>query len=172
MATLANPFASSTRNPHFHFSSSGSSSKLEEQWIVNASPRNLSLTPIRQKKGGISTSKRSLTVQAGYSGDAGRPSTGSIFVGGFILGGIVVGTLGCVYAPQISKALAGTDRKEIMRKLPKFIYDEEKALETRKILADKIEQLNSAIDDVSSQLRAGDPPNGMPISSDEIEAAA
>lgn len=30
---------------------------------------------------------------------------------------------------QISKALAGTDRKDLMRKLPKFIYDEEKALE-------------------------------------------
>lgn len=36
-----------------------------------------------------------------YSGDGGRPSSASIFVGGFILGGIVVGTLGCVYAPQV-----------------------------------------------------------------------
>ncbi|CAI9110448.1 OLC1v1010471C2 [Oldenlandia corymbosa var. corymbosa] len=70
--------------------------------------------------------RRSLTVQA--SGD-GRPGSASIFVGGFVLGGLVVGALGCIYAPQISKALAGTDRKEIMRKLPKFIYDEEKALE-------------------------------------------
>ncbi|WP_248793034.1 hypothetical protein, partial [Escherichia coli] len=91
--------------------------------------RNLSLIPVYQKKGKFSTLKRSLTVQAGYSGDTGRPSSASIFVGGFILGGIVVGTLGCVYAPQISKALAGTDRKDLMRKLPKFIYDEEKALE-------------------------------------------
>jgi hypothetical protein len=32
---------------------------------------------------------------------------------------------------QISKALTGTDRKDLMRKLPKFIYDEEKALEVR-----------------------------------------
>ena len=30
---------------------------------------------------------------------------------------------------QISKALAGADKKDLMRKLPKFIYDEEKALE-------------------------------------------
>lgn len=30
---------------------------------------------------------------------------------------------------QISKAIAGADRKDLMRKLPKFIYDEEKALE-------------------------------------------
>ena len=27
--------------------------------------------------------------------------------------------------------IAGTDRKELMKKLPKFIYDEEKALEVR-----------------------------------------
>ncbi|CAI9110447.1 OLC1v1010471C1 [Oldenlandia corymbosa var. corymbosa] len=115
--------------------------------------------------------RRSLTVQA--SGD-GRPGSASIFVGGFVLGGLVVGALGCIYAPQISKALAGTDRKEIMRKLPKFIYDEEKALEkTRKILTEKIEQLNAAIDDVSSQLRADDAsPNGAAaVTSDEFEAS-
>ncbi|RVW50861.1 hypothetical protein CK203_071341 [Vitis vinifera] len=49
---------------------------------------------------------------------------------------------------------------------------------TRKILAQKIDQLNSAIDDVSSQLRsedspdeADDAPNGAAINSDEMEAA-
>ncbi|KAL0440471.1 UNVERIFIED_CONTAM: hypothetical protein Slati_2530100 [Sesamum latifolium] len=79
--------------------------------------------------------------------DSGRPSSASIFVGGFILGGLIVGTLGCVYAPQISKALADTDKKDLMKKLPKFIYDEEKALEKqRKKLAEKIDQLNAAID--------------------------
>lgn len=36
--------------------------------------------------------------------------------------------------PQISKAIAGADRKELMRKLPKFIYDEEKALEVSSCL--------------------------------------
>lgn len=88
------------------------------------------------------------------------------------MGGIIVGTLGCVYAPQISKALTGADRKDLMRKLPKFIYDEEKALEkTRKVLAEKIAQLNSAIDDVSAQLRTEDGPNGVAVGSDEIEAA-
>ncbi|RWW74941.1 hypothetical protein BHE74_00017063 [Ensete ventricosum] len=30
---------------------------------------------------------------------------------------------------QISKALTETDKKDLMRRLPKFIYDEEKALE-------------------------------------------
>lgn len=41
---------------------------------------------------------------------------------------------------------------------------------TRKILAEKIEQLNSAIDDVSAQLRSEDTPNGETVKSDEIEA--
>lgn len=35
------------------------------------------------------------------------------------------------YLFQISKALAGADRKDLMRRLPKFIYDEEKALEVK-----------------------------------------
>lgn len=118
-----------------------------------------------------SSTTRPFIVRAAYS-DGGRPNSASVFVGGFILGGLVVGALGCVYAPQISNALTGTERKELMRKLPKFIYDEEKALEkTRKVLANKIEQLNSAIDEISSQLRSGDTPNGVAVNSDEVEAA-
>ncbi|CAN0927338.1 hypothetical protein LINGRAHAP2_LOCUS35846 [Linum grandiflorum] len=114
----------------------------------------LSFNDTRRRSLRLGSSRRSLVVQAAHSD--GRKGSGSsgIFIGGFVLGGLVVGALGCVLAPQISKALAGTDRKELMRKLPKFIYDEEKALEkTRKILAEKIAQLNSAIDDVSVQLR-------------------
>ncbi|XP_054796338.1 uncharacterized protein LOC129301771 [Prosopis cineraria] len=120
----------------------------------------------------LSSTRRPLKmkIQAAYSND-GRPSSASIFVGGFILGGLIVGTVGCVYAPQISKALAGADRKELMRKLPKFIYDEEKALEkTRRVLAEKIAQLNDAIDDVSAQLRSEEAPNGVAVNS-EIETA-
>ncbi|CAN8302530.1 unnamed protein product [Cochlearia groenlandica] len=117
-------------------------------------------------------SKRILTVQSAYRDDESSGST-SLFVGGFILGGLIVGALGCVYAPQISKAIAGADKKDLMRKLPKFIYDEEKALEkTRKVLAEKIAQLNSAIDDVSSQLKSEDTPNGAALSTDEAEATA
>lgn len=44
---------------------------------------------------------------------------------------------------------------------------------TRKVLAEKIEQLNAAIDEVSSQLRSEDEgPNGVAVNSDELEAAA
>lgn len=42
---------------------------------------------------------------------------------------------------------------------------------TRKILTEKIAQLNSAIDDVSSQLRANDVSNGAALVSDEVETA-
>lgn len=43
---------------------------------------------------------------------------------------------------------------------------------TRKILTEKIAQLNSAIDDVSAQLRTedDDPPNGVAVNSGEVEA--
>ncbi|KAJ6305228.1 hypothetical protein OIU76_002460 [Salix suchowensis] len=59
-----------------------------------------------------------------------------------------------------------------MRKLPKFIYDEDKALEkTRQVLSDKIAQLNSAIDEVSAQLHPEDAPNGIAVASDEIQAS-
>lgn len=40
----------------------------------------------------------------------------------------------------------------------------------RKILAEKIEQLNSAIDDISAQLRSEDNPNGAAVNSDEVES--
>ncbi|PIN14670.1 hypothetical protein CDL12_12689 [Handroanthus impetiginosus] len=60
-----------------------------------------------------------------------------------------------------------------MRKLPKFIYDEEKVVEKqRKKLADKIEEINAAIDNVSSQLRSGDAPNGPAASSGDVKAVA
>ncbi|KAL3514884.1 hypothetical protein ACH5RR_027601 [Cinchona calisaya] len=148
--------------------SSGSSLKAVEQCIGNAVPIKLSFGLTHTGKSYIS--KGRLTVRAGY-GDDGRSSAGNLFVGGFILGGLVMGTLGCVFAPQISNALAGTDKKDLMRKLPKFIYDEDKALEKqRKKLSEKIAQLNSAIDDVSSQLRPENTPNEADVNSDEVEA--
>ncbi|CAL5371427.1 unnamed protein product [Camellia sinensis] len=165
MACVSSPLISA-RNPQTQLFS-GSSLMQVDQCL---SSKNLLMSTTYQGKVKALKYKRPFTVQA--SADGGRPSSASIFVGGFVLGGIVVGALGCIYAPQISKALAGADRKDLMRKLPKFIYDEEKALErTRKILTEKIAQLNSAIDDVSSQLRADDTPNGTAVSPDELEAS-
>uniref|UniRef100_A0A7N2MPB5 Uncharacterized protein n=1 Tax=Quercus lobata TaxID=97700 RepID=A0A7N2MPB5_QUELO len=65
---------------------------------------------------------------------------------------------------SVPMSLAGADKKDLMRKLPKFIYDEEKTLE-------KIAQLNSAIDDVSAQLHGDDAPNGVAVNSDEVGAS-
>ncbi|KAL8150021.1 uncharacterized protein LOC141706455 [Apium graveolens] len=112
------------------------------------------------------TAKRAISVQAAYS-DGGRPGSGnSIFIGGFVLGGIIIGALGAVYAPQISKALSKADKK-----LPALIYGEEKALEmTRKKLEATINGLNADIDDISAHLRTEVSPNGASIHSDEIEA--
>ncbi|KAI3465468.1 hypothetical protein Pfo_022131 [Paulownia fortunei] len=163
MTALSNSFVISKR-PSLHFSS-GSCVKSADQCVW---PTNLAFSFKGTRKS--SAQRRALIVQASY-GDGGRPSSASIFVGGFVLGGLIVGTLGCVYAPQISKALTDTDKKDLMKKLPKFIYDEEKALEKqRKKLAEKIEQLNSAIDNVSNQLRSEEPPNEAAVNADDIEA--
>ncbi|XP_073134608.1 uncharacterized protein [Henckelia pumila] len=164
MAALSNPFVISKAHDALRFSC-GSSLKSGDQF---ADTNYLAFSAKGTNKS--FSQKRILTVQASYS-DGGRQSGASAFVGGFVLGGLIVGTLGCVYAPQISKAFTGTDKKDLMKKLPKFIYDEEKALEKqRKKLAEKIEQLNSAIDNVSNQLRSDEPPNGSVVSSDDIEA--
>lgn len=40
----------------------------------------------------------------------------------------------------------------------------------RKKLAEKIEQLNSAIDNVSNQLQSDEPPNGAAVNVDDMEA--
>ncbi|XP_039065596.1 uncharacterized protein LOC120211045 [Hibiscus syriacus] len=170
MNILSNSLVSPTNLP-IQLSSSGSHLKTVDQSFGCGIPTNLSFNSNRLGKLHLFTSRKSVTVRASYS-DGERPSSASIFVGGFILGGLVVGALGCVFAPQISKALAGADRKDLMKRLPKFIYDEEKVLEkTRKILTEKIAQLNSAIDDVSAQLQSEDAPNGVAVNSDEIESA-
>lgn len=57
-----------------------------------------------------------------------------------------------------------------MLTIQSFTFNEQQQ-KTRKILTEKIAQLNEAIDDVSSQLRAGDGPNGVAVASDEVEAA-
>ncbi|KAF3630856.1 putative S-acyltransferase-like [Capsicum annuum] len=167
MTVLSNSLVLTKPTSPSLYLSSGSCLKSLDQ---NVSATKLSFGP--SYGGKTYSSKRSLTIQASYS-DGGRPSGSGagIFVGGFVLGGLIVGTLGCVFAPQISKALAGTDKKDLMRKLPKFIYDEDKALEKqRKKLAEKIDQLNSAIDDISTQLRSDDRPNGAAVNSDDVEA--
>jgi gas vesicle protein len=74
------------------------------------------------------------------------------FWSGVAIGGVVCGVLGFVFAPQISQALLGDDQR---LRLPRFLDEEDDDPEvTKQNLAEKIAQLNSAIDDVSSQLKA------------------
>jgi len=105
-------------------------------------PRSLLRSSSQNQRGRSST----LIVRADRDGGS--------FWSGFVLGGVVCGVLGFVFAPQISEALLGDDQR---LRLPRFMEEEEEDPEvTRQNLADKIAQLNSAIDEVSSQLKANE----------------
>jgi len=83
---------------------------------------------------------------------------------GFLIGGAIFGTLGYVFAPQISRTLDSlldengqdsesdeTDLQRVPRRQGQY-YDE--GLEkTRQTLGDKISQLNLAIDKAASRLK-------------------
>ncbi|ESW30019.1 hypothetical protein PHAVU_002G117800 [Phaseolus vulgaris] len=164
MATLSS-FIAVPKNPKTHFLSGSSLMPMEKCLLKISSGEHFPGSSFRAK----TSRNQPLVIRAG--GDGGRSSGGSIFVGGFILGGVIVGALGCLYAPQISRVIAGADRKNLMRKLPKFVYDEEKALEkTRKVMTEKIAQLNSAIDSVSAELKSdGGDPDELAANSEEME---
>ncbi|PWA89918.1 hypothetical protein CTI12_AA106420 [Artemisia annua] len=83
--TLANPFLSIQTHPNHLFSDQGIGST------------NLSICHSGTTK--LTKHRKSLTVRARANDD--RLGGASVFVGGFILGGIVVGTLGAIYAPQV-----------------------------------------------------------------------
>ncbi|GKD65572.1 inner membrane localized protein [Tanacetum coccineum] len=126
--------------------------RLRKVAWVTSHPKGHSL--FKQDTGNISSGPVSIEC---YMINDGGSSSGSAFIGGFVLGGVLVGTLGAIFAPQISKALAGTDKKELLKKLPNFIYDEEKALEgmdgydtpmsQRNDLIDRVNSINCVIDD-------------------------
>lgn len=76
--------------------------------------------------------------------------SGSSFLPGFLVGGAIFGALGYYFAPQISKALLSEDQR---LRLPRFLEEEKKSPKaTKQDLAEKIEQLNAAIDEVSSKI--------------------
>ncbi|XP_072967551.1 uncharacterized protein [Typha angustifolia] len=112
---------------------------------------------------------RNISVCAEYS-DNSRGGGGD-FLAGFLLGGAVFGTLAYVFAPQIRRSLLNEDEYGFRRAKRPIYYDE--GLEkTRQTLNAKINQLNSAIDNVSSRLRGGNNEATEPIEADsEIEAS-
>ncbi|PNW82306.1 hypothetical protein CHLRE_06g278195v5 [Chlamydomonas reinhardtii] len=85
------------------------------------------------------------------------------FVAGVVVGGVVFGALGFLFAPQISKALLGDDQR---LKLPRFLEDEQPKdpEQTKQDLIEKIAQLNASIDEVAAQLKVKEG-DGMKIES-------
>ncbi|CAL5410905.1 unnamed protein product [Camellia sinensis] len=77
------------------------------------------------------------------------------------------------FQSQAVQSEAGKNFTEMEGRCSSDLYrnTSEELFLTRKILTEKIAQLNSAIDDVSSQLRADDTPNGTAMSPDELEAS-
>ncbi|XP_015698508.1 uncharacterized protein LOC102721131 [Oryza brachyantha] len=87
---------------------------------------------------------------------------GGGFLTGFLIGGAIFGTLGYVFAPQISKTLdslldeSGQDSESDEHGLVKPRYGryyDEGLEKTRQTLGDKISQLNLAIDKAASRLK-------------------
>ncbi|KAL3734418.1 hypothetical protein ACJRO7_023725 [Eucalyptus globulus] len=116
MSVVSSPLAS-VRNPRAQLSSS---CPLKPPVRCLGSVRRTNLLFATNQTGMLQLrSSRQLTVSAEYR-DGGRLSSASIFVGGFVLGGIIVGDLGCVYAPQILFELLNI---RISVFFPKFFSD-------------------------------------------------
>ncbi|KAL3524547.1 hypothetical protein ACH5RR_017381 [Cinchona calisaya] len=108
-----------------------------------------------------------LMVHAEYNDRRG--GGGGDFVAGFLLGGVIFGTLAYIFAPQIRRSLLNEDEYGFRRAKRPIYYDE--GLEkTRQTLNEKISQLNSAIDNVSSRLRGDNSMPAVPIEADPEEA--
>ncbi|CAN4085526.1 unnamed protein product [Withania somnifera] len=117
---------------------------------------------------GIKTTK--LSICANYSNQRGGGGSGGDFVAGFLLGGAIFGTLGYIFAPQIRRSLLNEDEYGF-RKANRPIYYYDEGLEkTRQTLNKKLDQLNNAIDKVSSGLRGGNKMPTVPVESDPEEA--
>ncbi|KAH6815379.1 Low-density receptor-like protein [Perilla frutescens var. frutescens] len=110
---------------------------------------------------------RNLSVRAQY--DDRNGGSGADFVAGFLLGGAVFGTIAYIFAPQIRRSLLNEDEYGF-RRAKKPIYYDEGLEKTRQTLNEKIGQLNSAIDNVSSRLRGGNNLPQVPVETDAEEA--
>ncbi|XP_010275220.1 PREDICTED: uncharacterized protein LOC104610355 [Nelumbo nucifera] len=130
-------------------------------------PRHQTRVAFPRKSNQLGPNRKS-SVRAEYN-DGGKVDGGD-FLAGFLLGGAVFGTLAYIFAPQIRRSLLNEDEYGFKRAKQPIYYDE--GLEkTRQTLNEKISQLNSAIDNVSSRLRGGNNVVTEPIGTDsEVEA--
>ncbi|KAI4322003.1 hypothetical protein L6164_021729 [Bauhinia variegata] len=151
--------------------SGGSHLKGRELWLTK---RGSLVAPklTVQRKSNLVSRKRSSSICADYrEGGRGR---GGDFVAGFLLGGAVFGTVAYIFAPQIRRTLLNEDEYGFRRARRPIYYNEDEGLErTRRTLNEKIRQLNSAIDNVSSRLRGrsiNNAPAAKVESDPEVEA--
>ncbi|KAL0672860.1 hypothetical protein Bca4012_000841 [Brassica carinata] len=127
-----------------------------------------------QKKSSRS-GKFSVSARYGDEGSRRGSGGGGDFIAGFLLGGAVFGAVAYIFAPQISRRIIMSEEDEYGFKKPQQpTYYDEGLEKTRETLNKKIEQLNSAIDNVSSRLRGREKntssPN-VPVETDpEVEA--
>ncbi|RLM64237.1 uncharacterized protein C2845_PM16G18270 [Panicum miliaceum] len=111
---------------------------------------------------------------------------GGGFLAGFLIGGAIFGTLGYVFAPQISRTLDslldenGQDSESDetgLQRVPgpqRGQYYDEGLEKTRQTLGDKISQLNLAIDKAASRLKrvTGNVENEAVVDETEIEISS
>ncbi|GLT36858.1 hypothetical protein SLA2020_112080 [Shorea laevis] len=136
--------------------SGGSHVKAREVWSAKSNKLAKTSSLAVGRKSNQLPSNRKFAVCAEYR-DSNRGG-GSDFVAGFLLGGAVFGTLAYTFAPQIRRALLNEDEYGFRRPKRPAYYDEglDEGLEkTRQTLNEKITQLSSAIDNISSRLRGG-----------------
>ncbi|CAG7911099.1 unnamed protein product [Brassica rapa] len=153
---------------------------------------NLSLSGVSQshyvKANGMSTAKlnsicktsalsiqkrsnrsRKFSVSAEYG--SRRGSGGGDFVAGFLLGGALFGAAAYIFAPQIRRSIMSEEDEYGFKKPDQPSYYDEGLEKTRETLNEKIGQLNSAIDNVSSRLRGRAKKTSSPVETDpEVEA--
>ncbi|CAJ1926306.1 unnamed protein product [Sphenostylis stenocarpa] len=126
------------------------------------------LTVQRRSNLVIKKNNRSSSICAEYRDNRG--GGGGDFLAGFLLGGAIFGTAAYIFAPQIRRSLLNEDEYGF-RKAKRPIYYDEGLERTRQTLNEKIGQLNSAIDNVSSRLRGGNNVPAAKIETDpEVEA--
>ncbi|ESQ41657.1 hypothetical protein EUTSA_v10014871mg [Eutrema salsugineum] len=146
----------------------------------NVKPNGLSTTKLSSfcKTSALTIQKRSnrihkLSVSAEYREGSRRGSSGD-FVAGFLLGGAVFGAVAYIFAPQIRRSIMSEEDEYGFKKPQQPTYYDEGLEKTRETLNEKIGQLNSAIDNVSSRLRGrakNSSSSNVPVETDpEVEA--
>ncbi|CAH2055255.1 unnamed protein product [Thlaspi arvense] len=126
-----------------------------------------SLNPIRKSSALSIQTKPNRSHRLSVSAGHRDGSATSDFVTGFLLGSAVFGTLAYLFAPQIRRSLLNENEYGFKKPEQPRYYDQGLE-ERRESLNEKISQLNSAIDNVSSRLRGGGSGSGKNTSSPSV----